>query len=412
MTLDLPTEPLLLDRADEVVRADVRRPTVKNSAYAASAEKPIQAGDDFWYGHRVLVTGRRGFLATHLINSLVKQNANVVGALRHLSPMYAAELLGSESLAPDVEYGTDLSNFDQVLRFFNRHLFDTVFHLAASPIVSDAANAPMATIVNNVLPTLNILEAARITNTPRVIIASSDKAYGDHAAAHDPERLPYVEDSALRGLDVYSASKVCADMISQTYALQFKMGVVVVRCCNIYGPGDLNFTRLIPRTILRLLHDQAPIIHKGNAKVLREYMYVDDVVRAYELLAKNLHSSPARALPRPGRAAYGWCAYNVGSYRAEELSRVSRTSNPNIRKSEEVIQLIKSKLGKADIDTTERRKNEEFVEIPDQYVDATKIISLGFRSEIQIEEGLDQTINWYRKHAHYLSKIGHRYLQG
>ncbi len=205
-------------------------------------------------------------------------------------------------------------NFIEVQKICNRHQIDTIFHLAASAVVGEAANAPISTCENNIIPTLNLLEAARINKIPRVIVASTDKSYGDHADDDDPERIPYTESFALRGLDVYSASKVCADMIAQTYAFQFKLPVLVVRPCNIFGPGDLNFTRLIPRTILRLMQGSQPVINQGNDRVLREFIYIDDLVNAYLFLAENLERHYASPLPQRGRATYGWIAYNAGSY--------------------------------------------------------------------------------------------------
>ena len=295
--------------------------------------------NDFWYGRRVLITGGDGFAASNLASALMERGAVVVVTVRHQRPLPTAELLTGD-LRPDIEV-CDMTDFLQVQRICNRHQIDTIFHLAASAIVSDAANSPMSTFQNNIAPTLNLLEAARVNNIPRVLIASTDKSYGDHADADDPEPLPYREGYALRGMDVYSASKACADLMTQTYGFQYKLPVIVVRSCNIFGPGDLNFTRLIPRTTLRMLRGEAPVINLGNADVLREYVYVDDLVGAYMFLAENLDKHYVDPMPQRGRVTYGYSAYNVGSYTPGQ----SIEENGNIKSVLQVIEEIRSIVG-------------------------------------------------------------------
>lgn len=363
---------------------------------------------DYWYGKNVLITGGDGFVASNLAAALIRRNANVVTTVRHLRPVSTLSLLGLRDTIPDREL-SNLSDFLAVQRLCNRHQIDTIFHLAASAIVSDASRAPISTFQNNVVSTLNILEAARNNQIPRVLIASSDKSYGDHADADDPERIPYRESHALRGLDVYSASKVCADMMSQTYAFQFKLPVLVVRSCNIYGPGDLNFTRLIPRTILRLLQGEQPIIHGGNARVLREYIYVDDLVAAYQHLAERVASHYQQPMPQSGRVPYGWCAYNVGSYAVKGPFHVEDC--PNIQSVRSVIQRIAEKMGHGNLSPVDVEKAEEFIEIPDQYLDSSKLINLGFTTKVALDAGLDKTIRWYEMHRDYLTRLGYKYLK-
>jgi len=361
----------------------------------------------FWFGKKVLITGGDGFAAANLAADLIRRHAYVVLGVRHQRPTSTMKLLGIHDNPPDLEY-CDFSTLPQTQRLCDRHQFDTIFHLAASAIVSDAARAPMSTFENNIVPTLNLLEAARINRIPRVLIASSDKAYGDHADADDLEKIPYRENYALRGLDVYSASKVCADMIGQTYAYQFRMPVIVVRSCNIYGPGDLNFTRLIPKTILRLMADQPPVINQGNDLVLREYIYVDDVVSAYRFLAEHISSHYGPSVPRTGRAPYGWSAYNVGAY-THETKSVKQC--PNIRNVRQVIEEIAKRLDKAHIQPQVVPKDINFIEIPDQYLDSSKIMTLGYRPQLLFCEGLERTIKWYKDNYSYLSRLGDKYLR-
>jgi CDP-glucose 4,6-dehydratase len=361
--------------------------------------------DGFWYGKRVLITGGDGFVASNLADALMRQGAVVTVTIRHSRPEPTADLLGYDA-RPDVEV-CEMHDLAQVQRLCNRHQIDTIFHLAASAIVSEAANAPMSTFQNNIDPTLNLLEAARINAIPRVLIASTDKSYGDHADADDPEALPYGEAHALRGMDVYSASKACADLITQTYAFQFKLPALICRSCNIYGAGDLNFTRLIPRTTLRTLAGKAPVINLGNADVLREYIYVDDLVRAYMFLGENLERHYATEMPRSGRSTYGWAAYNVGSFTSASDKASSEYSN--IKSVKQVIETIQSGL-QTETEPVTIPKAQNFIEIPDQFLDSRKLHEFGFKPQIGFEEGIERTIEWYRKHQELLAKLGARYV--
>jgi CDP-glucose 4,6-dehydratase len=371
-----------------------------------------QHNGDFWFGKNVLITGGDGFVASNIASFLIKMNANVVVVVRHQRPISTLKLLGLDDVLPDIEQ-SDLSDLMSVRKICDRHQIDTIFHLAASSIVSDASQAPLTTCENNILPTLNILETARINEIPRILVASSDKSYGDHADINDPERIPYKEYYSLRGLDIYSASKVCLDIISQTYALQFRLPVISVRACNIYGPGDLNFTRLIPKTILRLLMDYSPVINLGNAGVLREYIYVEDVVRAYLFLAENVeqHYKDLENIPKTGLSTYGWSAYNVGSYDFSNNKGLDPKECPNIKSVADVIGILQIKLDKQNLKSIDIPKPVNFIEIPDQYLDSSKIINLGFEPQVSLDDGLDLAANWYRNNRDYFAKVAWKYLE-
>lgn len=365
--------------------------------------------ENFWFGKRVLITGADGFVAAHLIKKLLSLDAVVVATVRHNRPLKTLDLLQDKetSKQPDMEF-CDLLDYDEIRRICDRHQIDTVFHLAATAIVSAAANSPMSTIENNVMGTLNILEVARVSGISRVLIASTDKSYGDHAT-DSYEKLPYKESYALRGLDVYSSSKVCADMIAQTYAFQFKLPVMICRSSNIYGPGDLNFTRLIPRTVMRLMSNKPPVINIGNENVLREYIYVEDVVDAYLLLAEKTEShygSNHSNLPRSGTDTYGWSAFNVGSYTEKELSDISKCSS--IKSVASLITILRNQV--KDIKPVTIPKPENFIEIPDQYIDASKLFALGFKPKVSFEDGIKRTTVWYKENFSKLEKFAGKYL--
>lgn len=364
----------------------------------------------FWYGKQVLVTGGNGFVASHLIKQLIERGAHVTTTVRNPHLFNATQLVGIESknkVLPTVEQ-CDLLDFSILRTLCEQYQIDTIFHLAAASIVSTANNSPLSTLDNNVMSTLNILEVARINHIPRIVVASTYKVYGDHDNDVQ-EPLPYKEGYTLRGLNVYSASKVCTDILSQTYSSQFKLPVVVVRACNTYGPEDLNFARLIPRTIMCLLSDRPPRILKGHEKALCEYVYVEDVVRAYLLTAEKIpvvYGEKNSNMPQCDKDKYGWIAFNVGSYSKKDLYRIEGCEN--IKSAAAVIELLRNKI--KDIEPVLEEGRGDVIEMSHQYVDATKIYKLGFNSHTNFIEGIDRTIEWYRTHFDRLAPLAERYL--
>jgi CDP-glucose 4,6-dehydratase len=352
-------------------------------------------------------------VASNLAIKLMALGANVHITMRHYSDHGAIDMLsGGQS-----KYDTEITNMYQdsdVKALFDRERIDTVFHLAACAIVSQASSSPLATLYNNIIPTINILEAARTNNIKRIIIASTDKSYGDHSSVGDPERIPYRETYALRGLDVYGTSKACVDMISQTMALQYKQNIFVTRYCNIYGPGDFNVSRLIPRTIMRILSNKGAVINEGNSGVLRGFVFIDDVVNGYVFLAEYIEDYYRQPYPQKGEDAYGCPCFNIGAYGDnDDFSHPRNLSNINDVAS--VISMISEIMQREyNMDVPPPGtipKGPNFIEIPDQYLNSLKIHRLGFKPQTNFTEGLRKTIKWYSENMDFFKRYGAEYLR-
>ena len=236
-----------------------------------------------WKNRRVLVTGATGLLGGHLVEKLLEEGSEVTAIVRDFVPHSRYNLL---PLPVNEVYG-DIENFDYVSRTINEYQIQTVFHLAAQTQVRVANVNPLPTMRTNIMGTVNILEAARINKVNHVIVASIDKAYGASKV------LPYDEGVPLRGSNPYDVSKSCADLLAQSYRKTYGMDIGITRCGNLFGPGDLNFDRLIPYTIRQLLEDE-PVIIRSDGTMIRDYFYVKDAVHAYMCLAErvdHLHSS-------------------------------------------------------------------------------------------------------------------------
>lgn len=349
----------------------------------------------FWNNKNVLVTGGKGFIGSHLSKALSGLGAKVVVIERRKRNKSSEFLSYDYNKAGVITIIGDLKNLGFIKKICKKEKIDTIFHLAASAIVSQAAKNPHATLENNFISTVNVLEVARQLNIRRVVVASSDKAYGDHTQ-DVLQGLPYREGYTLRGLDMYSVSKASADTVAQAYALQFKMPVAVLRFCNIYGPGDLNFTRLIPKNIYLLLSHNSPTIKRGHEGVLREYLYIDDAIKAYLIIAEKIESycgQQGELLPHRGPSLYGWTAFNVGSYSTQGLKKLNLCKN--IASVTEVIKLLCKHIAKIKPELI--ASHREYVEIPDEYLDSSKILKLGYKSLTSLEEGIKKTIAWYKK---------------
>lgn len=217
-----------------------------------------------WANSRVLVTGSSGFIGTHLVEYLLSKKAKVLGISR--TPR-----------TPSVEISVDVTNRAAVSEVVGRFKPDACFHLASEALVESGSREPYGTFQNNIISALNILEISRSHNIHRTIIASTSHVYGKAA-------LPYCEDEPARPSRPYETSKTCVDLIAQSYADSYNLPVLIPRFVNIYGPGDVNFSRIIPKTMQSVVRGDNPTMWGGSIK--REYLYIDDAIRAYSLLGR------------------------------------------------------------------------------------------------------------------------------
>jgi CDP-glucose 4,6-dehydratase len=311
----------------------------------------------------VLVTGATGIVGSAVCRRLVDEGALVVALVLDADPR--SELIRSGTLRRLSVVNGALEDLGAVERAVVVHEVSTVLHLGAQTIVSAARRDPLATFEANVRGTWHVLEAARRHPdlVRRVVVASSDKAYG---ASDD---LPYRESHPLAGRQPYEVSKSCADLISQSYAATYGVPVAVARCGNIYGPGDLNWSRIVPGTIRALLRGEQPVI-RSDGSLVRDYLHVDDVVDAYLRLA--------RALDEPGTTGV---AYNF----SDESPR-------------SVLEVYAATCDAADASGTEPLVlGQASDELQAQYLDASAArTQLGWKPQVGLAEGLRSTVAWYR----------------
>lgn len=316
-----------------------------------------------WKNRSVLITGASGLVGSHMLDELTNQKANIVCLLRDWIPA-SRYYRRSVIIETNEAYG-DVEDFDLVSRVINEYQVQTVFHLAAQTQVGIANKNPLPTLRTNIMGTVNVLEACRINKVEQVLIASSDKAYGDHVW------LPYDETTPLRGLHPYDVSKSCTDLIAQTYAKSYGLQVGITRCGNLFGPGDLNFNRLIPGTIQSLLAKEAPII-RSDGLMTRDYFYVKDAVHAYMMLAEYIHQKGIT----PGIYNFSYGKPYSTLQMVELIQRVMGTN---------LVPVI---------------QNQASNEIKEQFLNSAKA-----REEIKwspkwtLEQALKETVEWYKVNA-------------
>lgn len=316
---------------------------------------------EFWRDRRVFVTGATGLVGNWLVRRLLEAEADVVCLVRDWVPQ--SELVQSGMIDKVTVVRGDLCDQTLLERALGEYEITTVMHLAAQTIVGIANRNPVSTFEANIGGTWKLLEACRRSpKVGQIVVASSDKAYGEAAV------LPYSEETPLAGQHPYDVSKSCSDLIAQTYAATYRLPVVITRCGNFYGGGDLNWNRIIPGTIRSIVREQHPVI-RSDGSFVRDYFYVEDGAAAYMFLAEQLARRPELA----GQA------YNLST--ELQLSVVEIV--------ERVLQVMGSSLRPQIL-------GEACHEIPHQYLSARKAREqLGWSPLFTLEEGLRRTIAWY-----------------
>jgi CDP-glucose 4,6-dehydratase len=310
--------------------------------------------ENFWKGKNVLITGISGFIGSKMSLALAPTGAKIVGI---------AKASGYPTVFAYTHlYNGDVCDYPFLCNVISNEEIDYIFHFASYAIVRVAARDPMTTYRTNVMGTVALLEAARtVGRCKKILVASSDKAYGDHAV------LPYREGFALEPKNTYDTSKACMDMIARSYAQNYKMPITVTRCSNVYGPGDPNMSRLIPNTIERVLDGKPPELYQDVSEMEREFVYIDDVLRAYNLLAQETNSEHGRA-------------YNIGGTGPQKINYIAS--------------LICSIAGRSDLQPVVIPRDPEFKEIQRQYIDASRLqAQTGWTPLVSLHDGLKQTID-------------------
>lgn len=303
------------------------------------------------FNKNILITGSSGFIGSHLFDHFQKKGKNILGISR--KPKRRSEIKG------------DVTNFRFIDDVVKKHNIDTIFHLASQSLVDLGTNNPRKTFETNLRGTTNILEASRTNKIKRVIIASTAHVYGDGG-----NNLPYKETDPIFSTRPYETSKVCADLIAQSYRFTFSLPVFIPRFVNVYGPGDINFSRIIPRTIKSILENKNPQIWGGKAA--RDFLFISDALRAYLLLADKIDNPRDNGL------------YNFG---------VGKPINV-IKLVQKIINLSSKQLF-VKITPAEREK-----EIKEQYVSFRKAKKeLGWDAKVSLDFGLKKTWKWYSRRS-------------
>lgn len=317
----------------------------------------------FWNNKNVLITGATGLVGSWLVRDLLEKGARVTALVLDNDPN--SQLIRSGDYNRISVVNGDLRNYKDVSRAVFSNECTDIFHLGAQTIVGTALQDPISTFESNIQGTWNIMETARQSNgaVKSVVVASSDKAYGSS------NQLPYLENFPLHGDGPYDVSKSCTDLIAQSYGTTYGVPVTIARCGNIYGGGDLNWSRIVPGTMRDLLNANRPVL-RSDGTFVRDYVHVDDIVSAYLCLSEVSQSKNLKG------EAFNFSRDEPLSvldlYREISMTVVGSYIEPEIQNA------VKS-------------------EIKDQHLNSGKAQSmLGWKSSITLQNGLEKTLNWYK----------------
>jgi CDP-glucose 4,6-dehydratase len=317
---------------------------------------------EFWSTKRVLVTGATGMVGAWLTRWLVDAGAHTVAFVSDADPQ--SELMRSGYINRVAVMNGRLENYEDVERAINNQEVDSIIHLGAQPIVGAADRSPRHTFESNIQGTWNVLDAARVLGglVERVVVASSDKAYGTQPV------LPYTEDMSMNGDHPYEVSKSCTDLISTTYARTYGLPVTIARCGNIYGGGDLNWNRIVPGTFRSIIRGEQPVL-RSDGTFVRDYLHVDDIVSAYLLLGERSHEDELKGQ-----------GFNFSDESPLTVMQIYLA--------------ICEAAGKSGLEP--KVLNAAVGEIKDQYLDSSKAHNvLGWKASVSLSEGLSKSWQWY-----------------
>jgi CDP-glucose 4,6-dehydratase len=311
----------------------------------------------------VFVTGATGFVGSWLVKALLEHDAQVVALVRDLD--HQSELVRSGAIRRVTVVNGCLEDYTAIERAINEHEVDTVFHLGAQAIVGAALRSPLPTFETNIRGTYHVLEACRVHAglVKAVVIASSDKAYGD------TDNLPYTEQHALIGRHPYDVSKSCTDLLASAYFHTYGLPVAIARCGNIYGGGDQNWSRIVPGTIRSLMRNERPVL-RSDGTLIRDYFYVEDAANGYLTLAEQIEAPGVKG-----------SAFNF--------------SNETTVTVRDIVTSIQEVMGLANIEPIVLNNGRG--EIRDQTLSAKRARTiLRWSAAFDLRQGLSRTVQWYR----------------
>ena len=327
---------------------------------------------NFWTNKNVFITGVAGFVGSNLSKKLVKNGANVIGLTKSkkIESLFFFENIDKKI---NLIFG-DITNKELLKSIFIKYKIDICFHLAAQVEVGSANRYPFLTWETNVRGTYTLLEVIRENKNKikSIIVASSDKAYGKYPKSS----LPYKENYKLNPEFPYDTSKACADLIAKSYSTNlFKLPLLITRFANIYGPGQLNFTALIPDAIQCCILNKK-FLMRSNGEAIRDFVYIDDIIELYSLLAQNLFTNPKK---------FSGQVFNAGTNIKHKIKDIIKEIFVYKKKNKLLKNIFKG-----------MSKNKTQGEISIQYMDYKKLYShLGWKPKYSFKQTLPILFKWY-----------------
>tara|TARA_Y100000590_G_scaffold465293_1_gene637198 strand:- start:2892 stop:3914 length:1023 start_codon:yes stop_codon:yes gene_type:complete len=332
--------------------------------------------NNFWKKKNVLITGISGFVGSNLAKNLSNSGANVIGLTQKKNKKYSLLFYEKINKKVKVVYGniTDIKKINKILKI---NKIEICFHLAAQVEVGQARRKPYETWDSNIRGTYTLLETLRENRKKikSIIIASSDKAYGEYGL----KKMPYKETYPLKPIYPYDTSKACADMIAKSYSSNlFKLPIIITRFSNIYGPGQLNFTALIPDLIRSCILNKT-FKMRGDGESVRDYIYINDIIDLYKLLAKKLYKNPKK---------YSGEIFNAGTNIPHKTKNILKRVFLYRNKNKELKEVIKK-----------MKKNKTSGELSIQYMDYKKLNKyFNWKPKHKFEAVLPKVYQWYENY--------------